>query len=255
MRNIILIIFTFSIFSCSALAQTQADKYYDTQEMAKARAALKAGVGGQLNSLILVDRVEYLSANGGELFWDAQGWFGGDINRIWIKSEGGYSFGDDEFEEAGLEVMYGRAISPFFDLQIGLGQGLEKGPSPTYGVIGLQGLAPYWFEIDTNVMISTEGDLSASFEVEYDLLLTQRLIFQPRLEMVFSFQTNPEYEIGSGFTALDLGFRLRYEIKRQFAPYLGLNWSKKFGGTADFAQIAGNSTHNLSFVIGLRSWF
>lgn len=251
-----LIAIPFVFLSAGAVhAQDAADDYYDPAEMEAAREALKAGAGGQINFLFLADRLEYQSAEDGSAVWEVQGWVGGDINRIWIKSEGAYNFGSDNLEAGELEILYGRAISPYFDLQVGAGQGLAAGPSPTYGVIGIQGLAPQWFEVNLALMVSSEGDVTADIELEYDLLLTQRLILQPRLEAEISMQDIPEYGIGNGLASFEAGLRLRFEIKRQFAPYLGLNWHRKLGGTADMARLAGENPGEVSFLVGLKAFF
>jgi copper resistance protein B len=247
MMRFIIIFLALIMMHNSSLAQTAADEFYDPSEMAKARAAVKSGAGGRMNFLFLADRLEFQSGGEGLLNWDTQGWIGGDINRLWFKSEGEYAFDDNEFEDASMELLYGRAISSYFDLQLGLGQGLEKGPSPTYSIIGIQGLAPYWFEIDTNIMIS--------FEAEYDLLFTQKFILQPRLEAGVSLQDIPLYDLGSGLTDVGLSLRLRYEITKQFSPYIGLTWSQKLGDTADIARLSGEGASNISILFGLRTWF
>ncbi|RME61879.1 MAG: copper resistance protein B, partial [Alphaproteobacteria bacterium] len=141
------------------------------------------------------------------------------------------------------------------DLQAGVRHDFEPDPSRTFGVIGIQGLAPYWFEIDAAAFISGDGDVSARIEAEYELLLTQRLILQPRVELNFAVQEVEELGIGSGLSIAEAGLRLRYEIDRQFAPYVGFSWNRKIGDTADFARADGEDVGALSFVAGLRMWF
>jgi copper resistance protein B len=255
MKYIIIALLATGLWSENANAQNAADDYYDPAEMAAARRALKEGAGGGINYLFLGDRLEYLSAGDGTSIWDFQGWVGGDINRLWFKSQGEFNSRTDNLEGGELEVLYGRAISPFFDLQAGIGQGLESGPSQSYGVIGIQGLAPQWFEVDLAMRLSTDGDVTASLEAEYDLLLSQRLIMQPRFETALSIQDIPELGLGSGFSSFEFGLRLRYEIKRQFAPYVGVSWQRKLGGTADFARLAGDDPGEVSFLIGIKTWF
>lgn len=237
------------------LAEEPADKYYAPGEMAASREALRKAVGGQSNIFLMADRLEYRSGDTDTVLWDAQGWFGTDLRKIWIKTEGDYSLDANEFEEVEVQLLYSRAISPFFDLQTGVRQDIEPGPQRTWGVIGIQGLAPYWFEVDAAAFISTEGEYTGSMEVEYEVLLTQRLILQPRSELNFAFQEAEELGLGAGLNSIEAGLRLRYEIRREFAPYLGVAWSRAIGDTADFVRAEGEDVENLSFVFGLRTWF
>lgn len=239
-----------------ALAQNAADAYYDPVEMEAARQALRKGVGGQTNLFLMADRFEYRTNDGDPLFlWDGQGWFGGDINKVWFKTEGEFDLDTNSFEEAEFQALYSRAISPFFDFQFGIRQDFEPGPERTYGVIGIQGLAPQWFEIDMAAFISEEGDVSARIEAEYEILFTQRLILQPRVELNFAVQDVPELEIGSGLSTAEAGLRLRYEFKRELAPYVGVSWQSSVGDSADFARASGVDVDSVSFVFGLRAWF
>lgn len=232
-----------------------ADQYWDKDEMAASRRAVQAANGGQMNVFLMADRFEWQTSDDEDtLLWDAQGWYGGDLNKLWIKSEGEVSFTEDEVEEAELQALWSRAISPFWDLQAGVRQDFEP-EGRTHGVIGVQGLAPYWFEVDAAAFVSTEGDVTARIEAEYDLLLTQRLILQPRAEFELSAQDVPELQLGSGVTGFDAGLRLRYEIKREFAPYLGVEWQSAFGDTADLIEATGGEADKTVFVLGLRAWF
>jgi hypothetical protein len=170
-----------------AAAQNAADAYYDPQAMAAARAALKEHHGNQVNSLLIAERLEYLAADDEDaLVWEAQGWVGTDMDKLWVKTEGEHVDGEGT-EEAELQLLYSRAVSPFWDLQAGARQDLQPSPNRSHLVIGAQGLAPYWFEVDTALFLSDEGKLSARLEAEYELRLTQRLILQPRIELNFDF--------------------------------------------------------------------
>ncbi|WP_138380707.1 copper resistance protein B [Luteithermobacter gelatinilyticus] len=245
-----------SLAATSVHAQTAADAYYDPAEMEKARTALRQETGGQTFTFVQADRLEYQTNEGeGVLLWDAQGWIGGDINKFWFKTEGEYFLDADEFEEAEVQALYSRAISPFFDLQVGLRHDITPNPSRTHAVIGIQGLAPYWFEVDAAAFVSDEGEVTARIEAEYELLLTQRLILQPRTELSFAAQDVEELGIGSGLSTVEAGMRLRYEIKREIAPYIGFAWNRKIGDTADFARLEGETVDSLSFVVGLRLWY
>ena len=209
--------------------------------------------------LLLLDQLEYRANDGEDTFnWDGIGWVGGDYQRLWIKTEGdvGLDTGDGEAE---LQLLYGKLISPFFDLQAGVKYdqvySSDGGPARASGVIGIQGLAPYIFEVDASVFVSQDGDVSARLGAEYQLLLTQRLVLQPELEANLAIQDVEEFGVGSGLNDIELGLRLRYEISRQFAPYAGVNWTRKFGDTADFAEEEGESTDNFALVGGLRLLF
>jgi len=193
------------------------------------------------------DRLEYRQ-DPGKWLWDVQGWVGRDLHKFWWKTEG-----DDE--DAELQMLYSRAITTFFDLQFGLRHDFEPGPQRTFATIGLQGLAPQWFEIDAALFVSDDGKLSARFETEYELLITQRLVLQPRLELEIGASKEPEYSLGSGIRGLDVGLRLRYEFHRKFAPYIGVEWLALYGGTADYANAGGEDSHAISAVAGLRFWF
>ncbi|MEM9209219.1 MAG: copper resistance protein B [Pseudomonadota bacterium] len=198
------------------------------------------------------DRFEYAD-NEGAFVWDLQGWIGGDYRKVWVKSEGSRENGSSEDSE--VQILYSQARSAFFDWQLGLR--LDQAPSPnrSYLVLGLQGLAPQWFEIDTAFFLSDRGELSARFEAEYDLLLTQRLILQPRFELELSGSDVPDRGIGRGLAKTELGVRLRYELRRKIAPYIGINWTRLGGNTADFARANGQSVEHTSFIAGLRLWY
>lgn len=215
-----------------------------------------AAEGDELYSLVMVDRLEYQTNEGDDLLlWDGQGWVGGDIDKLWVKTEGAYLLDGDRFEEAQVQGLYSRAIARYWDLQVGVRHDFEPDPSRSFGVLGIQGLAPYWFEVDAAAFVSEDGDVEARIETEYDLLMTQRLIVQPRAELNVAFQDVEELGIGSGLSTAELGLRLRYEIKREVAPYIGVFWTRAVGKTADFARNDGEDVGSVSFVAGIRLWF
>lgn len=223
-----------------------ADAYFDADRMARARAAMQTESGGMRFLFVGADRFEVRHSDGEEhLLWDGDAWYGGDIHRIWLKSEGEYALGDGDLEEADLQALYSRAISPFFDVQAGLGYDFEGDES--FAVLGLQGLAPYWFEVDGALQLSESGELSAGGELEYELLLTQRLILQPRAEAELGFE--------DGLESLQAGVRLRYEIRRSFAPYVGVEWTGLYGEAADDARLAGEPDDDTALVAGVKFWF
>ncbi len=154
-----------------------------------------------------------------------------------------------------LQFLYSKAIAKYWDLQFGVRHDFEPSPSQSWAVIGVQGLAPYFFETDVAFFVGESGRTALRFESEYELLLTQRLILTPDIEVNVYGQDDAEVGIGSGLSDVEVGFRVRYEIRREFAPYIGVNWSKLFGNTKDFARIAGESTSEAQLVIGLRMWF
>lgn len=248
------------VVAAPAIAQTgtwnAADAYYDPQKMAEQKRLLQEESGGGTNLFLQADRLEIQSNEGAPLLlWDAQGWYGGDLDKLWIKTEGDYALEGKSLEEAEIQALYSRAITPYFDLQAGVRHDVEPHPSKTHGVAGIQGLAPYWFEIDAAAFFSEDGDVSARVEAEYDLLLTQRLILQPRAEFDLAVQDVAEIGVGAGLSSAEIGLRLRYEIIRQAAPYIGISWARKVGRTADFARAGGEDVEAVSIVAGFRLWF
>ena len=204
---------------------------------------------------VLLDQFEYRLQEGRDLFyWEGDAWYGGDYHKVWLKSEGELTTAGD-FEEAEAQLLYSRLIGHFWDLQAGLRYDIEPDPSRGYGVIGLQGLAPGYFEVDLQGFVGEKGDLSARFEAEYDLRITQRLVLQPRGELNVAASRDREIGQGSGVNDIELGARLRYELMRKFAPYIGVNWERQIGQTARMAREEGEDPSSLSFVAGVRWWF
>lgn len=230
-----------------------ADALFDPGEMAEAREQLRLEQGGATHHLILADRLEARFGDGHESYlWDVQGWYGGDITKLWLKSEGDFGDGPDGAE---LQALYSRAIAPFFDIQAGVRQDFASEQDRTHLVLGLQGLMPYAFELDMAAFLSHEGELTARVEVEFDLQVSQRVLLQPRLEATFAAEEVPELGVDSGLGSVETGIRLRYEIRREFAPYAGIGWHRKLGGTADLARAAGEDRSAWQLVAGVRSWF
>ena len=232
-----------------------ADTLFDPAEMAAAREQLRVENGDVRTTAVIIDQLEASFGDGEEGYaLDAQGWTGGDINRFWWKSEVEGDF-DGEVEEAEIQALYSRAFRPFFDFQTGLRQTYRPEGDRTDLVVGVQGLAPYWFEVDAAAFLSNKGELTARAEAEYDQRITNRWIVQPRAEVVLSAEDIPELRIGSGLTSLQIGARLRYEFRKEFAPYVGLEWTKSFGNTADFLEADGRSSEDTRLVVGIRTWF
>lgn len=203
---------------------------------------------------VLFDQLEWQSAKGvtgGS--WDNKGWVGGDINRFWFRTEGDGENGS--LGTAQVHAMYGRAIARWWDLVLGVREDLRPGAARTWAAIGIQGLAPYWFEVEATAYVGAGGRTHARLETEYELLLTNRLVLQPLVEVEVYGRSDPERGIGAGLSTIDTGVRLRYEVRREFAPYIGLTWSRKFYGTADFARDSGQDVGGTRLALGARVWF
>jgi copper resistance protein B len=185
--------------------------------------------------------------------WDLQGYYGGPTSRFWFKSEGEGSFGE-RIEDAEVQALYSHAVSPFWDLQAGIRQDVS-GPSTTHAVVGVQGLAPYLFEVDAALFLSHRGDLTARFEAELDQRITQSLILQSRAEVNLAAQDIPRLGIGTGLDKIEIGVRLRYEIIREIAPYIGIEQSWRVGNSADYARALGEDPSTTNYVVGIRFWF
>jgi copper resistance protein B len=222
---------------------------------AKRQTRLIAEHGGFTGWMLLADQLEYQARDGRDGFrWDAQGWYGGDYDRLWLKSEGEVAFGEAP-EQAEVQALYSRAIDPWFNLQIGVRHDFRPDPERTHVVLGIQGLAPYWFEIDGALFLSNKGDLTARIEAEYDQRITNRLILQPLVEFDLAAQDIPELGVGAGLSSVEAGLRLRYQFVPEFAPYVGVEYARKLGDTARFARAAGEDRGGWSLLIGLRTWF
>jgi copper resistance protein B len=232
-----------------------ADAVFGAEQMAQAREELRVEHGDMRVGKLLVDRLEARIRDGRDGYaWDAQGWYGGDIDKLWVKTEGEGEFGGG-VEAAEVQALWSHAIGPFFDLQAGLRYDIRPRPDRGYLVLGVQGLAPYWFEVDAAAFLSDKGDLTARVEAEYDQRITQKLILQPRVEFDLAAQDVPELGIGSGLSTAELGIRLRYEFKPQFAPYLGVEYERALGDTADFRRAGGEDVGGWSVLLGVRAWF
>jgi copper resistance protein B len=232
-----------------------ADRDFPGAEMARSRDIMMKDSGGNNFGQVLLNLFEYQAHSGRDGYrWDGEGFYGGDINRLWLKSEGEGEFGRG-IDSAEVQVLYSRAIDPYFNLQGGIRQDFGRGPDRTYATIGVEGLAPGMFEVEGALFLSTKGDLLGRVEGYYDQRITQRLILQPRAEVNFAAQDIPENDIGSGLVNIELGARLRYEFSRQFAPYIGVSYLRKAGDTARLSRLAGEDVHATSFVAGIRFWF
>lgn len=232
-----------------------ADRQFPKDEMARARARMMREQGGQTFHQVMFNLAEYRAHQGRDGYhWDGEAFVGGDISRLWLKSEGEGAFGD-ALERAEVQLLYSRAIDPYFNLQAGIRQDFGPGPDRTYATVGFEGLAPYMFEVEGALFLSDKGDLLGRFEGYYDQRIMQRLVLQPRVEFNLAAQDMPANRIGAGLTDAEFGLRLRYEITRRFAPYVGVSHEAKTGRTADFARADGEDPSTTSFVAGVRIWF
>ncbi|GLR77409.1 copper resistance protein B (plasmid) [Azospirillum oryzae] len=206
-------------------------------------------------STLLVDRLEHRWKDGeNTLDWDIKGFIGGDTDKLWLNAKGSKPV-EGGAEKAEFQLLYSRLVSEFWDVQVGVRHDVRPQPQTTYAVAGFQGLAPYFFDVNAQAFLSEDGALSARLEAEYDLLITQRLILQPVAEMNVSARRVRELDLGRGITDIELGLRLRYEVAREFAPYIGVNWERKLGETADITRRHGEDASAVSFVTGVRFWF
>ncbi len=210
-------------------------------------------------SKIIVDQLEYRKGDKENIQrWDMQGWRGTDYNKFWIKTEGELAVGKSE-GELELQTLYSRAVSAYWDLQLGARAdrfyGGGRSDDRYFVVIGFQGLAPYWFDVEPALFVDDDGNLSARLTATYDLLLTQRLVLQPRMEVNLSANKVPTFGVGKGLNDLQIGFRLRYEFKRKIAPYIGVAWQKQYADTAKFTSADGGIVEDAKIVVGIRLWF
>ena len=235
-------------------ADHAAERFYTPDAMARAREVLRREHGEMNWTTVMLDRAEYRPSDGGDGFaWEGRVSYGGDIHRLVTKTEGDGASG--HVEEAEVQALYSRAIGPYFNLQAGLRQEFQPRPRRTYAVLGLEGLAPYWFDVDGAVFLSNKGEVSARFEASYDLRLTQRLVLEPAIEANLQAQDLAAQNLGAGLSDIEAGLRLRYAVTPEFSPYVGVNHTRTVGGTADAARQAGEHVRDTRFVFGLRAWF
>lgn len=230
-----------------------AARFYDPARMAAADRVMRAEHGGMQMGQVIFNIAEVQVRNGRDGYrWDGEGWFGGDINRVVVKTEGEGMFSGDATAE--VQGLYARAIDPYWNLLAGVRQDFGAG-GRTYAVIGVEGLAPYWFDVEGALFLSNRGDLLARAEAWYDQRITQRAILQPRIELNVAAQDVAASRIGAGVSQAEVGLRLRYEFAREFAPYVGVSWERRYGATARYARTDGDGTGGFALALGVRGWF
>lgn len=221
--------------------------------LAMAPAVFAHGEDDPLLVMGVMDQLESRDPGGeGALAWDVYAWLGKDFDKLWISAEGERSSSATEHSE--IELRYSRAVSTYWDIQVGVRHDFEPA-SRDWLAVGFNGLAPYYFDVDASLYIGDGGRTALRLEAEYEILLTQRLILSPEIEVEIYGKDDPAAGVGSGLTGIGAGLRLRYEIRREIAPYIGLHWERSFGGTADLLQLAGRKSSDTELVIGLRAWF
>lgn len=203
---------------------------------------------------VMIDKLETRITDGPDpLVLEADAWIGYDLHKFWFKTD--VERVDGETEEAEVQLLYSRAISPFWDVQAGWRRDIEPKPDRDYLAIAFKGLSPYLFEVDAGLFIGKSGRVNARLDAEYEYMFTQQWVLAPELSMNLYSKDDEERSIGSGLSNMSLGLRLRYEIRREFAPYVGINRSKQFGQTADYAKDEGKETSDTQIVAGFRAWF
>jgi copper resistance protein B len=222
--------------------------------MAHARAMARAEMGAMSFSEVMLNLAELQAGSAGDGYrWEGEAWVGGDIRRLVLRSEGeGSVKGGLETGEA--QALYSHAVGPYGDLQAGLRQDFAP-HARTYLALGARKLLPYWFDVEGALFLSPRGELLARAEASYDVRLLQRLVLQPRAELNLAARDTPETRTGRGLSDAEFGLRLRYEIRHEFAPYVGVSWERRFGRTAGYWRAAGDSAGATTFVAGLRAWF
>lgn len=207
-----------------------------------------------LHGALLVDQLEYTYAYDGDgVSWEAEGWYGGDSDKLWLRSEGDSSNG--RLQDGDIEILWSHAATAFWDTQWGMRQDLGTGSKRSWMAAGIEGMAPYWVELEATAYMGASGRLAARMRAEYTVRFTQRLMLQPELELNAYSRDDASRRIGSGISNAQLGLRLRYEITREFAPYIGVAWTRSFATTADFARQDRVPVFDRQLIAGVRLWF
>jgi copper resistance protein B len=254
--TVILICAAFCLLAKATTAQMPASQTPDNTAAGASEPPMPMMMGDEIFAHVLFDQFEGRTDDSESgLRWDGEGWVGTDMNRLWFRSEGFAR--DGTLNDGDVEAFYDRPLPrlQYFDGQIGIREDLDSGPHRTWVALGVEGLAPGFFEFEPTVYFSDGGHVAGRITGSYDLLIAQRLIAQPELEMNFYSKDDPQRRLGTGLSDLDTGLRVRYEISRKFAPYVGFAYTTEFGGTATFSRQIGESTAAPRFIFGLRFWY
>lgn len=214
----------------------------------------EAAHDNSVQTYVLFNRLEAFDADhGAGQEWEAQAWIGTDTDKLWLRTEGERV--DGRTQAAGVEALYGRPVARWWDLVAGVRHDFNPGASQDWAALGLVGVAPYKVEVEATAYLGAAGRTAARIEVEYDMLFTNRLILQPLVEANLYGKDDPQRGIGAGLATIEAGLRLRYEVHRQFAPYVGLVYERAYGDTADHRRAAGEGAGDTRVVAGVRVWF
>ena len=225
----------------------------EADRLAAQPPAAHAMHGDTVHSFVLFDRLEWNEGDHGAFAWEVDAWIGSDTNRLWLRSEGeAVHHGSDHAE---LELLYGHSVSPWWDVLVGLRHQNDGGDTHESLAFGIRGLAPQKIELAATAYVDASGGIDLRLKLGYDAWLSERWILHPELEFNAHGRSDPDRGIGSGLGAMQAGLRLRYEINRQFAPYIGLEYEQAFGGTAGFRRREGEAVRDTRLVLGLRVWF
>lgn len=245
--------------ACAALAMPWAGAAQDAPRMDMRDMASPAMQDMEMNDsanhgMLLVDQLEFAHGYAGNgPRWETEAWYGNDSDKVWLRSEGEGSRG--RIDDGDVEVFWNHAVSAFWTSQLGVRHDLGIGSQRTWAVFGVEGLAPYWVELEATGYLGESGRVAARGRAEYTLRFTQRLMLQPEFEINLYSKSDAQQRMGSGVSNAQLGLRLRYEITRQFAPYAGVVWTRRFGATAGFARENREPVFDRQFVAGIRFWF
>lgn len=232
-----------------------ADSFYDAAAMEMGRHHLLEFHGAQKLFQLVNNIAEYRAASGADGYgWDSEGWYGGDINRFWFKTEGEGAFGKG-VESAEVQGLYSHAVDPYWNVQGGIRYDFKPNPSRVYATVQIEGLAPSFFDIEGALFLSNKGELMARGGGWYDQRITQRLILQPRVEFDLAAQNSREIGVGAGLSQAEIGMRLRYDIRRELAPYIGVQYQRAFGRTARYRRDEGEDAGGFQLLAGVRTWF
>lgn len=231
-----------------------ADQVWGRAAMEPGRAVLFSEHGDIAAHKVLIDQLEWRVQKGRDgYFLNAEAWFGGDIDKLWLKTEIEGERGARP-DQAEFQALWSHAVDPWFNLQAGVRLDAEP-DRRAHLVVGIEGVSPYWIEVDAAAFLSDRGDVTARFEAEHDMRITQKLILQPRAELDFSLQDIPRERLGAGLSTIELGARLRYEFVPNFGPYVGVAYERAVGDSARFRRAEGEDVGGLQFLVGLRAWF
>ena len=222
-------------------------------------AAFPEGLDGHaahergINYFVLFDRLEWQGGAAGGVNVSNRTWIGSDLNRLWLRAD--TESDDGRVDRATVHALWGHSLTRWWDVVAGVRQDFRPGEPQTMAAAGIQGLAPYWFEVEATAYVGRGGRTEFHLETEYDLLLTNRLIAQPLAELTVYGKSDPQRRLGAGLGSIETGMRVRYEIRRELAPYVGVTWTRKFFDTASFARDDGEPVSRARLTVGIRTWF